>query len=237
MSLSFPCFFPFWLLFGDLPVSSGRFLASFPFEPASNLTPAFPAVFPGSVVALVSCLFLFESSSRFLFLSFFLFGSSSESRGSSRLLFGDPPVSSGRFLASFPFEPASNLTPAFPAVFPGSVVALLFVSCLFLFESSSRFLSFHFSFSAPLRRAAGLFGSSSETRRSRPDGLASFPFEPASNLTPAFPAAVPAFSFQIPFPVACLLSEPSSHFLWLLFSLAPLRRAAGLVRTVFGEFS
>ena len=53
-------------------------------------------MFALSVVALlfVSCLFLFESSSRFLFLSFFLFGSSSESRGSFRLLFG--------FLSSLP---------------------------------------------------------------------------------------------------------------------------------------
>ena len=163
-TLPFPFICPFRLLFGDPPVSSGRFLASFPFEPASNLTPAFPAVFPGSVVALlfVSCLFLFESSSRFLFLSFFLFGSrflflsfflfgsSSESRGSSRLLFGDPPVSSGRFLVSFPFEPASNLTPAFPAVFPGFRRRLPFPVPLSLFESSSRLLFVLFSFSCPV---------------------------------------------------------------------------------------
>ena len=167
----FSLFFPFRLLFGDPPVSSGRFLASFPFEPASNLTPAFPAVRRRLAFRIVPFPFRVLFTLPFPFIFPF------------RLLFGDPPVSSGRFLASFPFEPASNLTPAFPAVFPGSVVALLFVSCLFLFESSSRFLflSFflfgshflflHFSFSAPLRRAAGLLGSSSETRRSRPDGF------------------------------------------------------------------
>ena len=52
---------------------------SFPFGRESNLTPAFPAVFPGFPrrLPLRGPVFLFESSSRFLFLSFLLFGSSS----------------------------------------------------------------------------------------------------------------------------------------------------------------
>ena len=102
----------------------------------------------------VSNLSLFWSSSRLPFIfPFWLF-------------FGRPRVSPGRFLMS-PFEPASNLTPALPPVFPGSVVALLFVSCLFLFEFSSRFLFLLFFLFGSSSRAADLFGSSSETRRSR----------------------------------------------------------------------
>ena len=85
---------------------------------------------------------------RLLFLSFFL-----------SALVGEPRVSSGRFSVSFPFEPASNLTAAVSAVFPGSSVAFLFVSA---FSFSSPFpvsCSFLLSFSAPLRRPAGLVGT------------------------------------------------------------------------------
>ena len=114
-----------------------------------------------------------------------------------RLLFGEPRVSSERFLVSFPFEPASNLTPAFPGVFPGSSVAFLFWS-RFPFSSPLRaFFSFFFPFpfpvlfvpfrflfvsfrsfsrplrslSRPLRSLVFLFESSSKGRRSRRPGF------------------------------------------------------------------
>ena len=109
-----------------------------------------------------------------------------------RLLFGEPQVSSKRFLVSFPFEPASSLTPAFPGVFPGSSVAFLFSpafpfrvlfalsfpSFSFSFFRSLRFFPFPLlsfrSFSCPLRSLSHplhslvfLFESSSKGRRSR----------------------------------------------------------------------
>ena len=98
---------------------------------------------------------------------------------------------------SFPFEPASNLTPAFPGVFPGSSVAFLFRS-RFPFSSALRaffylFVSFPFpvpfvpfrflfvsfrsfsrplcSLSRPLRSLVFLFESSSKGRRSRRPGF------------------------------------------------------------------
>ena len=146
------CSFHFFFsaLVGEPRVSSGRFSVSFPFEPASNLTAAVSAVFPGSSVA-------------FLFVSAFSFSSpfpvSCSFHFSFSALVGEPRVSSGRFSVSFPFEPASNLTAAVSAVFPGSSVAFLFVSA---FSFSSPFpvsCSFLLSFSAPLRRAAGLVGT------------------------------------------------------------------------------
>ena len=168
---------------------------SFPFGRESNLTPAFPAVFPGSSVAFLfvsgfsfsapfpaSCSFHFSFSaplrraagllgtvfSEFSFWTSIKLDTSVPCRVSRfppspcfsypgfpfpilfpfpvpfmfpfRLLFREPPVSSGRFLVSFPFGRQSNLTQAFPAVFPGFHRRLAFRIQVFLFQSSSRFL-------------------------------------------------------------------------------------------------
>ena len=98
---------------------------------------------------------------------------------------------------SFPFEPASNLTPAFPGVFPGSSVAFLFRSRFPLSSALRAFFSFFVSFpfpvpfvpfrflfvsfrsfsrplcslSRPLRSLVFLFESSSKGRRSRRPGF------------------------------------------------------------------
>ena len=199
--LSFFC--PFRLLFGEPRVSSGRFLASFPFEPASNLTPAFPAVFPGFRRRLAFpylCLFAFRVLFTLPFPFIFPY----------RLLFGEPRVFSAplsetrrsrpeRFLVSFPFEAASNLTPAFPGCvsrvssrrlpsrFPLSSfrvlfapsfrslfpfpVPVLFVPFCFLFVSFRSFSRPLCSLSRPLCSLVFLFESSSKGRRSRRPGF------------------------------------------------------------------
>ena len=101
---------------------------------------------------------LFLYSRRLLFLSFFLSGYCSFHFSFSALV-GEPRVSSGRFSVSFPFEPASNLTAAVSAVFPGSSVAFLFVSAFSFWSPFPVSCSFLLSFSAPLRRPACLVGT------------------------------------------------------------------------------
>ena len=110
------------------------------------------------------------SSVAFLFVSAFSFSSPFPVSCSFYFSFSAPirrPTVSGRFLVSFPFESASNLTPAFPAVFPGRLpfpvplfpFRVLFALSLLLFSFSFsrslvpfRFLFVSFrSFSCPLR--------------------------------------------------------------------------------------